>query len=424
MILIFKNFLEQIINLNKYSIFILYVLYTFLRYPKKPFLQYHSSKGKYIKKMKSLHQSYKAYLFTNVGFLQSYLQLHRVVKPISRKSYRLKVPYDGEIILDVCDDITTKRKETNLKISDKNIIDEKNDLLFDKDDFFVENNDKKYYCINNKHKCTIIKRNIRKNVLLVHGFNGSSNSKYIIGLSHHFRKAGYRIFCFNARGTKEILNNSIFFHIGWTVDLHVAVEFILHNFGGSLEIYGFSMGGNWVTKYLGEKQCLSPRIIKGGAICLPFDFFKIEKWMENEKWIYRKRFLNNILTRNFFKYIKRNKEIFKNAVDLDLLFKCKSLRDIDTILTKKIFNIKSLNEYYQQESSVRHLKNIKIPFLILNSKDDPIIPEFIIDKTECLKNKNILLVVTPYGGHLGFLKNSLKDSLADDIILDFSKHFE
>ena len=146
--------------------------------------------------------------------------------------------------------------------------------------------------------------------------------------------------------------------------------------------------------------------------------------MENEKWIYRKRFLNNILTRNFFKYIKRNKEIFKNAVDLDLLFKCKSLRDIDTILTKKIFNIKSLNEYYQQESSVRHLKNIKIPFLILNSKDDPIIPEFIIDKTECLKNKNILLVVTPYGGHLGFLKNSLKDSLADDIILDFSKHFE
>ena len=88
MILIFKNFLEQIINLNKYSIFILYVLYTFLRYPKKPFLQYHSSKGKYIKKMKSLYQSYKAYLFTNVGFLQSYLQLHRVVKPIARKSYR------------------------------------------------------------------------------------------------------------------------------------------------------------------------------------------------------------------------------------------------------------------------------------------------------------------------------------------------
>lgn len=334
--------------------------------------------------MVSLHQNYRTTLYTGFGLLQSYLQLYRIVQPIKRKTYRLKVPYGGEIILDVSENSLFSNRAQLQNLT-------------------VENN--------------------VKNVLLVHGFNGSSNSRYIIGLTHHFKNEGYRVFCFNARGTKEALNNAIFFHIGWTIDLKVAVEFILHNFSGSLEIYGFSMGGNWVTKYL-STECLDTRIIKGGAICLPFDFYKIEKWLLNEKWVYKKRLFNRLLAYNFCKYIRRNKETFKDEVDLNLLLKCKNLRDIDRMLTKKIFNIKNLSKYYKKESAVRHLKNITIPFLILNSKDDPIVPEFIIDKNECRKNRNILLVINSWGGHLGFLKNNLRQSLADDIILDFSKFYE
>ncbi|WUR03056.1 alpha/beta-hydrolases superfamily protein [Vairimorpha necatrix] len=370
MIYILRNNVLQLMNVNRLGLLILYMIYYLLKTGKRHFLQYHKSKENYIKKMKCLHQQYKTNFITSFGVLQSYLQLYRIVQPIKRKSYRLKVPYDGEIVLDVCENT--------------------NDL--------------------------------KKNVLLIHGFNGSSNSKYIIGLSHHFENEGYKIFCFNARGTKEILNNSIFFHIGWTLDLTVAIEFILHNFSGSLEIYGFSMGANWVTKYLG-KENLNPRIIKGGAICLPFDFYEIEKWMKNEKWVYKKRLFNRLLAYNFCKYIRRNKETFKNAANLDLIFKCKSLREIDKLLTKKIFNIKNLSKYYKKESAVKHLKNIKVPFLILNSSDDPIIPEFIINKKECQKNKNILLIINPWGGHLGFLKNNLRQSLADEIILEFSKYF-
>jgi predicted alpha/beta-fold hydrolase len=317
--------------------------------------------------MTSLHEKYRTMFITEFGILQSFLQLHRIVEKISRQSIRVKVPYNAEIVLDI---------------------------------------------VNNKSK---------KNVLLVHGFNGSSSSKYIVGICHFFKKEGYRIFCFNARGTKEVLNNEIFFHIGWTVDLKVAVEFILHNYSGSLEIYGFSMGGSWVTKYLGEEK-LNKRIIKGGAICLPFDFYKIEDWM---KKTYKQRFLNRLLAYNFCKYIRRNSETFSNAgLDLKEVFKCRSLRDIDTLLTQKVFNFEDITSYYRKESCVHYLKNISIPFLILNTKDDPIIPEFVIDKKECIKNKNILLVINPWGGHLGFLKNSLRHSVADEIILQFSKYFK
>ncbi|EQB60952.1 alpha beta hydrolase fold protein [Vairimorpha apis BRL 01] len=108
-------------------------------------------------------------------------------------------------------------------------------------------------------------------------------------------------------------------------------------------------------------------------------------------------------------YIRRNKDIFENAgVNCNNILKCKNLRDIDKLLTKKYLNL-------------------RIFLIIINHnlvKNDPIIPENVIDKKVCKKNTNVLLVVNPWGGHLGFLKDSLSQSLADEIIVEFSLYFE
>ncbi|KAF9762907.1 Protein ABHD1 [Nosema granulosis] len=358
--------LQFIFDYNKINLLLVYLIYYLVRCPCKPELFYCKSKSERIQLMKSLHKKHMPLFLFHFGFVQTILQLFRPVKNLLYKTLKIEAPQNGIIVLDLCDSPASK------------------------------------------------------NVLLVHGFNGSSNSKYIRGLAYILNREGYRVFCFNARGTKTPLDSEIFFHIGWTVDLNAAVEYILKNYDGSLELYGFSMGAAWVTKYIGETG-LDQRIIKAGAVCLPFDFSEIEKYFNQS---YRMKFYNRILAHNFFRYLRRNKEIFEKAgLDFKEIAKCTNIRDIDNIITKRVFSFEDISRYYKDESCVQHIKNIKIPFLILNSKDDPIIPESVIDKEECRKNKNILLVVNPWGGHLGFLKNSLENSLADDIILDFSKYF-
>ncbi|EOB14688.1 Putative esterase [Nosema bombycis CQ1] len=352
---------------NKITLVLFYLIYYFVRCPSKPELYFCPTKKKRVDRMESLHKKHMPLFLLHFGLIQSLLQLFRPVNTIIRKRITISAPHDGQIIIDM----TTNSS--------------------------------------------------KKNVLLVHGFNGSSNSKYIRALAYILDKEGYQVFCFNARGTTTLLDSEVFFHIGWTVDLKVAVDYILDKYKGTLELYGFSMGAAWVTKFLGE-SIVNKRIIKGGAICLPFDFSKIEKHFNNS---YKLRFYNRLLAHNFFRYINRNWKTFsKTGLDLKEIAKCRTIRDIDNIITKKVFAFEDISKYYKDESCVHHIKNIKIPFLILNSKDDPVIPEFTIDIEECRANKNILLVVNKWGGHLGFLKNSFSNSLADDIILDFSKYFK
>ncbi|ADM11848.1 alpha/beta hydrolase fold protein [Encephalitozoon intestinalis ATCC 50506] len=360
--------LGAIVRNNAIQMIILYSVFYFTRCAKRPDVFYSGMKRDSVFKMGSLHRSYYPLFFAPFGTIQTVLQLFRRPMFLERISIQVKTPHNGSILLDL-----------------------------------VEGD-----------------KNSKKNALLVHGFNGSGNSTYMRGLAGHLSKEGYRVFCFNARGIRSKLNSPVFFHIGWTVDLKAAVEFILCDYQGTLEIFGFSMGANWVAKFFGEEK-LDPRIIKGGAVCLPFDFFKIGIHFLKNPYT---RLFNKLLAMNFVKYINRNKDVFRDAgYDMNMIRKCSSVQQIDMMVTTKIFDIKDVNEYYKNQSCVNYIDQISVPFIILNTYDDPIIPPFSIDKEVCMRNKNILLVIAHKGGHLGFLSNRLDRTWAEDVLMDFVKHF-
>lgn len=354
---------------NIVRLLFLYMVFYFTKCVKRPDIFYNHKKRASVNKMFSLHRSYYPLFFAPFGTIQTVLQLFRKPLLFDRTEILIETAHNGSIVLDLAEaDSRT-----------------------------------------------------RKNALLVHGFNGSGNSSYMRGLTAHLSTEGYRVFCFNARGIKSKLNNPIFFHIGWTVDLKAAVGFILSNYPGTLEIFGFSMGANWVTKFFGEEK-LNPRIIKGGAVCLPFDFSKIGIHFLKNPYT---RFCNKLLAMNFVRYMNRNREIFRVAgYDVDVVRKCESVQQIDMMVTTKVFGIKEdINEYYKKQSCVNYIGKIRVPFIILNAYDDPLIPAFSIDKAACLKNENILLVIAHKGGHLGFLSNKLDRTWSEDVLLDFIKYF-
>ncbi|KAI5151590.1 hypothetical protein ENBRE01_2241 [Enteropsectra breve] len=237
------------------------------------------------------------------------------------------------------------------------------------------------------------KKNIEGNVLLLHGLNGSSQSSYIKGMANVFLEKNCRVFCYNARGTKIPPKSNLFSHIGLTSDLKTAVEHILNNYEGALSLIGFSLGSNWVGKFLGEYS--NPRLVLGMGICCPFDFMFLYTYFNSGFFT---KLVENFMTKKYIKYIKRTMK-----VPLENLEKLRDIKEIDRCLLK-VFKAASIEEFYGSGSCKTYLKDIKIPMLFINTVDDPIIPREAIPFDEISKNENIGLILAK-GGHLGFFTN-------------------
>ena len=92
---------------------------------------------------------------------------------------------------------------------------------------------------------------------------------------------------------------------------------------------------------------------------------------------------------------------FPGLFDHDKVMKAKSLYEFDNHFTAPIHGFRDVDDYWQQCSSKPHLKEIKIPHLVINALNDPFIPkESLPDVKEF--NSYGIQIKTKYGGHVGF----------------------
>jgi predicted alpha/beta-fold hydrolase len=71
-----------------------------------------------------------------------------------------------------------------------------------------------------------------------------------------------------------------------------------------------------------------------------------------------------------------------------------------------MFDYASVNQYYEDASSYRFIKDVQVPRLCLNALDDPIANPSCISYNEIKANLNIVLATTEHGGHLGWFENT------------------
>ena len=107
--------------------------------------------------------------------------------------------------------------------------------------------------------------------------------------------------------------------------------------------------------------------------------------------------------------------------------KANKLTEFDEVYAHDILGYDSITTYYDKMATQRDLFNVKIPFMILTSKNDPLLPDdTIVDILMASnKNKNIIPIVTEKGGHLGWIKwNGLKPySVMQDYLIAFVNKF-
>ncbi|MGA3188451.1 MAG: alpha/beta fold hydrolase [Bryobacteraceae bacterium] len=243
--------------------------------------------------------------------------------------------------------------------------------------------------------------NPRGEIIFVHGLEGSSAAGYARSMSYAALEAGYATHRFNMRscgGTENLALSN--YHSGQTSDLlHVLRE---RRKKSDLPLYlvGFSLGGNVVLKLAGELGEEARGLLTAVcAVSTPIDLKACSVALGKPgNIIYEKRFLQRLRERIRL----RNKQA-PEIYSLEPLKKIRTIYDFDDLYTGPLFGFGNADNYYTTQSANRFIGKIRVPTLVIQAKDDPLIPFAVYDHPAFRENPNLTLIAVEHGGHLGFI---------------------
>ena len=239
-------------------------------------------------------------------------------------------------------------------------------------------------------------------VILVHGMEGSTESRYMMGTAEKALEAGFNAIRVNYRncgGTEHL--TSTLYHAGLTEDLRQIIAELTRRDGLS-EIYliGFSLGGNIVFKLAGEYGELAPPALRAVAAISPsIDLALCSDTIAlGRNIVYNMRFVLSLRGR-----LRRKAKLFPDRYDPSLLRGVWTIRKYDDAYVAPHCGFRDSADYYERASALRVIDRIKVPALIIHSKDDPLIPFTQFERTEIIRNPNLIVLAEDYGGHVGFI---------------------
>jgi hypothetical protein len=262
-----------------------------------------------------------------------------------------------------------------------------------------------------EHKLTII---------IVHGLEGSVESKYVIGTGSKAWAAGMNVVRMNMRncGDTEALAPTLY-HSGLSADVGaVAQELIREDALERIAIVGFSMGGNLALKLAGEWGAHAPRQVKACAAVSPaMDLAAsadaLHLWSNR---IYEWKFLLGLRNR-----YRRKAGLFPHRYDVSHAKWYSSIREFDDQITARYEGFAGAEDYYSRASASRVADQIHVPTLIINSLDDPFIRLLPQTRAKLIANPAVRLVETRHGGHCAFLSDAVGDDgrWAEKMVIEF-----
>jgi uncharacterized protein len=254
-------------------------------------------------------------------------------------------------------------------------------------------------------------------VLMVHGLEGSSNAGYMRSMSQLSLESGYGVHRTNMRscgGTEP--HCKTMYHAGLTCDTLSLARHIRQEHGGPLFLIGYSLGGNVVLKLAGELGEAAAGLIDAVcAISTPIDLAaSVRKMSRRQNFLYERRFVSRLKER-----IRRRAQTLPGVYDLAALDGCRTVYEFDDKITAQAFGFGSADRYYATQSSINFLGGIRIPTLLVQAKDDPLIPFESFDHLAIRSNSNIRLLAVEHGGHLGFLARRAPRFWVDRVVLQW-----
>lgn len=258
-----------------------------------------------------------------------------------------------------------------------------------------------------------------KVIVLCHGLEGSSRSKYIQGTARYFSERGWDILAMNYRGCSGELNKKVtFYHMGQTNDLETVLEKTKEY--KELVIAGFSLGANLVLKYMGEREVYPDNLLCGMAVSPPCDLVSNSvAFRQPKNIIYRRYFVSKLKEKAAQKAL-----LYPTKINMNLISKVVDIEDFDNLFTAPLDGYLDAIDYYEKTSSINFIPNIKKKTLILMPLDDPIMSKKCYPYKEAAENDYIELETPKYGGHVGFSSLFSKTYWLEKRLFEYVKNVE
>ncbi|KAL0326721.1 UNVERIFIED_CONTAM: Embryogenesis-associated protein [Sesamum angustifolium] len=258
------------------------------------------------------------------------------------------------------------------------------------------------------------------------GLTGGSEDTYVRHMLLRARSKGWRVVVFNSRGCgNSPVTTAQFYSASFLGDISEVVSMLATHPSANLYAVGWSLGANILVRYVGQESFSCP-LAGAISLCNPFNLIIAdEDFRKGFNIVYDKALANALC-----KIFRRHALLFEDIggeFNIPLAANAKSVREFDDGLTRVSFGFKSVDDYYSNSSSSDSIKNVSIPLLCIQAENDPIAPSRGIPREDIKKNPNCMLIVTPKGGHLGWVAGGeapLGAPWTDPIVMDFLEHLE
>lgn len=250
----------------------------------------------------------------------------------------------------------------------------------------------------------------RRLLITLGGLEGKSNSLYSRAAIRYFTQRQYDALGVNYRGCSGEPNRLLRgYDMGASCDVRHVVNHVLDAYDyDEIVIIGYSLGGNIAMKYAGEEgDRISKKIRAVVGYSVPIQIGKSEERMNRwYNWHYLKWFMFPLNRK-----ANRKKRQFPDALKTYRgFFMSGNFVYFDTHFNAPANGYGSAEEYWESSSCGPVLADIKVPALIMASLDDTFISQECLPRSAAESNPNLVLEISQYGGHCGFISRFTEKS--------------
>lgn len=246
-------------------------------------------------------------------------------------------------------------------------------------------------------------------VVMFHGLEGSSRSHYAQALMHTLQRHGWMGAIPHFRGCSGEANRTRrAYHSGDAAE----IDWIMHRFQAQypnrkLYVAGISLGGNALLRWLGESSRQAQFVTRAAAVSAPLDLMAGGHALS-------RGFNHTVYTRLFLHTLKkktlRKTQQHPGLVNAQALRRARDLYEFDNLYTAPVHGYLNTEDYWQRASAKTVLRQIQVPTLILNARNDPFLPAQHLphahEVAPCVR-----LEQPDEGGHVGFVTGAFPGRL-------------
>ena len=249
--------------------------------------------------------------------------------------------------------------------------------------------------------------------VLIHGWEGSAKSLYMLSACSELYNAGFEIWRLQLRdhGDTHELNEGIF-HSCRIDEVVSAVGVIQEQTGDRpLCLGGYSLGANFSLRVAARAREAGLNFAQVVAICPVLHPPATLEALENGPGSYNYYFM-----RKWRRSLRRKHRYWPDIYDIDEIERHRTMRALTEHLVTQYSHFPDLMTYLNGYSILGDaLATIAAPTLLVAARDDPIIPPEHLERLAT--PESLTIVATELGGHCAYLKTLFGPSWADDVLV-------